>query len=207
MVYLALDGFDDDRAINAFKQAWPTIEHASGLIVDVRDNGGGSDGPGLQILSYLTPKPVPTAHATSRIYASADHAAGSKGIHWNPVPGTDGPFSAAHDTHFHGPVAVLIGPQTFSAAEDFVMSFKAMQRGVLVGSFTGGSTGHPLHFDLPGGGSGRVCAKRDTFPDGSAFVGKGIALDVSVALTVADVRAGRDPVLAAALAALKKPRS
>ena len=82
------------------------------------------------------------------------------------------------------------------------MMFDAMKRGTLIGEATGGSTGQPLSFDLPGGGSARVCAKRDTYPDGREFVGKGIEPQITVAPTIEDIRAGRDPVLQRALAML-----
>jgi len=72
---------------------------------------------------------------------------------------------------FRKPVAVLVGPRTFSAAEDFTAAFRNMRRGPIVAEPTGGSTGQPLFFDLPGGGAARVCTKRDTFPDGREFVG------------------------------------
>jgi C-terminal processing protease CtpA/Prc len=82
------------------------------------------------------------------------------------------------------------------------MAFELMQRGPLIGEPSGGSTGNPLQFELPGGGKARICAKRDTYPDGRSFVGKGIAPDILVAPTVADVRSGRDPVLERALETL-----
>ncbi len=69
-----------------------------------------------------------------------------------------------------------------------------MKRGLIVGEATGGSTGQPLVFKLPGGGSARICVKRDTYPDGHAFVGKGIPPGIEVKITVADIRAGKDPV-------------
>jgi len=37
--------------------------------------------------------------------------------------------------------------------------------------------------------------RRDAFPDGVEFVGKGITPEVSVAVTVGDVLAGRDAAL------------
>lgn len=57
---------------------------------------------------------------------------------------------------------VLTSARTYSAAEDFVVAFDAMKRGTIVGEPTGGSTGQPLLFVLPGGGTGRVCTKRDS---------------------------------------------
>ena len=106
--------------------------------------------------------------------------------------------------HYAGPVVLLTSARTYSAAEDFTVAFDAMQRGRIVGEPTGGSTGQPLVFDLPGGGSGRVCTKRDSYPNGRAFVGVGIQPQVKVSPTVADLRAGRDTVLEAALALLRR---
>jgi len=54
------------------------------------------------------------------------------------------------------------------------MMFAAVTRGTRIGEATDGRTAEPLAFDLPGGGSTRVCAKRDTYPDGREFVGKRI---------------------------------
>ena len=57
---------------------------------------------------------------------------------------------------------------------------------------------------LPGGGSARICTKADTYPDGTRWVGKGIRPAVAVKPTLADLRRGRDTVLEAALARLRK---
>jgi C-terminal processing protease CtpA/Prc len=48
----------------------------------------------------------------------------------------------------------------------------------------------------------RVCTKRDMYPDGTEWNGKGIQPAILVKPTVADVQAGRDTVLDAALAHL-----
>ncbi len=103
---------------------------------------------------------------------------------------------------FLGPLVVLTGPYTFSAAEDFVVPLDYADRAVFVGDTTGGSTGQPLMMLLPGGGSFRVCTKRDRYPDGREFCGFGIAPDTVVLPTVEDVREDRDPVMEAAVAAI-----
>jgi carboxyl-terminal processing protease len=90
---------------------------------------------------------------------------------------------------------MLVDAQTFSAAEDTVAVFKLMRRGVIVGTASAGSTGQPWLFDLPGGGQARVCVKRDTYPDGTTFVGTGIVPNVPVQMKIEDVREGKDPVL------------
>jgi len=69
---------------------------------------------------------------------------------------------------------------------------------VKIGENTFGSTGQPFQFDLPGGGSARICTKKDTYPDGREFVGYGIKPDIEVKKTVKDYLSGKDPVLKAA---------
>jgi C-terminal processing protease CtpA/Prc len=99
---------------------------------------------------------------------------------------------------------VLTSARTFSAAEDFTVAFDAMHRGLIVGEPTGGSTGQPMFFSLPGGGNARVCAKHDMYPDGKEFVGVGIQPGIVVKPTVSDLRKGKDTVLDAAIAELGK---
>lgn len=100
---------------------------------------------------------------------------------------------------------LLTSPRTYSAAEDFVAAFRDMKRGRIVGEATGGSTGQPLSFPLPGGGAARVCTRHCTLASGDEFVGVGIAPDVAVTPKIADLRSGRDTVLEAALRELGRP--
>lgn len=83
-----------------------------------------------------------------------------------------------------------------------MVAYVSMKRGLTVGEPTGGTTGQPLYFTLPGGGA-VVCPKRDRFPDGRDFGGKGVQLDALVRPILADFRAKRDAVLEATLKALK----
>lgn len=52
---------------------------------------------------------------------------------------------------------------------------------------------------MPGGGSARVCTKKDTYPDGREFVGYGVKPDIEVKRTVQDFIDNKDPVLTKAL--------
>lgn len=204
VVYLKVDEFENDATVKAFDDAWPKISRAKALILDVRDNGGGSTGYGLQILGHLSKSPIPTTVSRERNYSAVRRAwsPDTASLDWIALDST--PYSHPQKRIFDGRVAVLIGPRTFSAGEDFVASFKLMRRGLLIGEPTAGSTGQPLMFKLPGGGLARICVKRDEFPDGTAFVGKGIAPDIAVNRTVDDLRAGRDRVLIRAKSELQK---
>jgi len=102
------------------------------------------------------------------------------------------------DQYYAGPVAVLSGTSTFSAAEDFLVAFDVMDRGPIIGQASGGSTGQPLGFYLPGGGTARITTKRDTYPDGSDFVGDGVQPDTLAPPTVDAFIEKRDLALEAA---------
>ena len=206
IAYFAIDHFESKEPVDMFEMVLPEILKAKALILDVRRNGGGSSDFGYAILSYLSHNPVPEAISRVRADDAVTRAHGQPNIIWSqPLFDSDSSYKHAHADIFSGPVAVLTSAETFSAAEDFTVAFQLMKRGLIVGEATGGSTGQPLFIDLPGGGKGRICVKRDMYPDGSAFVGKGIQPDIEAHPTVAAVRAGADPVLERAVAELRQP--
>lgn len=204
MVYVNLPDFGSDQAVQEFDRAFEQIQIAKGLILDVRHNGGGSTQHGSAILSRLIDKSVPGSHWKSRKHVAAFKAWGrqeqwEEGDHDTITP---------HETkHYAGPVAVLTGPETASAAEDFVVAFHACGRGKVIGQRTSGSTGQPLMVQLPGGGGARICTKRNTYPDGKEFVGIGVIPDVEVEPTREDIAGQRDPVLSTALKLLAEPQT
>ncbi|HEX8171594.1 MAG TPA: S41 family peptidase [Thermoanaerobaculia bacterium] len=201
--YLALNGFYDEKLLAEYEALWPQIAKTSALILDVRENGGGDSTNGWYVLSTLTDKPLRTSRWKTRKYLPS-HRAWGRPESWDEHEGE--PFPPNGKMHYTKPVAVLISERTFSAAEDFAVAYDAMDRGLLIGGPTGGSTGQPMNFDLPGGGNGGVCTKRDSYPDGREFVGIGVTPDIVVTPTVADVRARRDAVLERAVAALRSGR-
>ncbi|HEY8896981.1 MAG TPA: peptidase S41, partial [Niastella sp.] len=73
-----------------------------------------------------------------------------------------------------------------------------------IGEATGGSTGQPLGITLPGHLTAIICTKRDQYPNGDDFVGKGVQPDITVVPTVSDIRKGIDTQLEAALKELNK---
>jgi len=204
IAYIALDQFGDDSAVKAFEAALPQILAAKGLVIDVRRNGGGDGSYGLQVLAHLTRAPIRFMDRMTRIDNVFARAQGSPVIDWSR---SGYEYKHAQKQVFDGPVAVLTSVRTLSAAEDFTAMFRIMKRGIVVGETTGGSTGQPLGFYLPGGGWARICVKRDVYADGSTFVGQGISPDVEAPQTVADLRAGRDLALERAAAALRHPEA
>jgi retinol-binding protein 3 len=95
------------------------------IIIDLRQNGGGNTPMVAYIASYLfDPKPV---HFTDMYWRDQNQTVQL----WTEanVPGRR---SVSQDVY------ILVGPSTFSAAEDFCYSLKQLKRATLVGERTGG---------------------------------------------------------------------
>ncbi len=193
VLYVNLPSFGSRQVVEQFEQELPRIRAARALILDVRANGGGNSSHGWSIVSHLIDAPIPTTAWRTRMHRPAFRAWG-RAPEWHR--GEPGRIQAASDP-FLGPVAVLTGPRTFSAAEDFVAVLHAAARATVVGRPTAGSTGQPMRIELPGGGGARICTKRDAYPDGREFVGVGILPDVVVDPLLTPER--DDPELARAL--------
>ncbi len=190
--HVIINSFNTEKTVALFDSLFPQISKTSALIIDIRGNGGGNSNNGYEIIGYLLNKPFYTDISVMRQYRPSYRAWGSEPVtielnrdDWKPYK----------NKLYNKPVVVVTGPATYSAAEDFTGAFKTCGRGKIVGAPTGGSTGQPLGYDLPGGGLGFVCSKRDIMSDGTEFVGIGIKPDLEVYPTIKGIQQGRDEVL------------
>lgn len=195
IAYLQINSFNDPRVVAIFDSLFATLAPTTALVIDIRNNGGGNGQNGFEVLGCLTDKPFYPGKTVLRKYQpvgrSWDGAESAEisGFDWKPYK----------NRLYSKPVVVLTSAQTYSAAEDFTATFKTMNRGKVIGAPTGGSTGQPVFFSIPGGGVGYVCAKRDFLVSGQEFVGLGIQPDIEVRPTLKGIKEGRDEVLEAAL--------
>ena len=200
IAYIELNTFGNEDAWKRFEAALDSVANTNAIILDVRRNDGGNSSYGWNILGCLTDSAFLTGSYSWRLYSPIRQA---QGIGQRYQTNGQGTWPVQEGKNYTKPVVVLISSRTFSAAEDFVVAFDAMNRGKLIGETTGGSTGWPLVFDLPGGLKARVCMKRDTYPDGQEWVGVGLKPDILVKPKVTDLQTRHDTVLEAALKYLK----
>ena len=104
-------------------------------------------------------------------------------------------------------VAVLVDGNSRSAAELTPAALQEARRAVVVGAPTAGAVLISQETRLPDGG--RLSLSRADFvtSGGIRLEKRGVTPDVAAPLTLEDRRAGRDPGLEAAVAALAGPRA
>lgn len=188
--------FDHEKFIKVFD----SLQNASSMIIDIRDNGGGNSVYGDFVLRFISPDTIPALDWSSPKYIPVLKAWGAPEEPYTEKGSPLIPFSADHADipRFEAPVVLLVNSNTFSASEDFAALFKSAKRGTVIGSPTGGSTGQPIMIDLGYGYMARICARDEWLPDGTEFIGIGIIPDVTVEETP-DIFSGKDVVLERAL--------
>lgn len=222
--YVSLNSFSDKKIDSLFIEKLPELYKAKSLVIDLRYNGGGSTNIGIEILQYLTNDTLLYgSKQKSRLHIPAYKAWG-KYVKENDTLNNAWKrkeFLSYHDQLYHNfdyeadtiklnakrivvPTVILLGHSTASAAEDFLISADNQKHMIKMGEKSFGSTGQPLVFDLPGGGSARICTKMDTYPDGREFVGYGIKPDIEVVPNLQDYLNDRDVVLEKAIKYLKE---
>jgi carboxyl-terminal processing protease len=231
VAHVSLNSFDDSSIVELFRNDLEEIRKSRGIVIDLRKNGGGSTDTGASILMHFTSADSITGSAwKTRSHQASFKAWGTYFRTYNPDIRREnsegwenkilamlekdywydgGVFKRANTTggELTGiPAVVLAGPNTGSAAEDFLVMLRQLpdRKIPVIGLHTFGSTGQPLPLELPGGGSARICTKRDTFADGTDFVGTGIVPDFEIIPTVDDLFHGKDPALDKALEILQE---
>jgi tetratricopeptide (TPR) repeat protein len=164
-------GYLDLRRFYSYDQARPMalaamtfLSNARAIIVDVRENGGGS---GDWLSSYFLPYPTQLSSDVSR-------PAGAVIENWTirdvgMAPRTD------------VPLFVLIGPHTFSAAEGFAYDLKTRKRATLVGEPTKGGAHSVDLFGIDDTFEFYISTMRSVSPvTGANWEGTGVIPDISV---------------------------
>lgn len=188
---------------------------ANGLIIDLRKNGGGSTTVALNLLKHIIKDNFFLTYGWETRINDAVRKAQGYGYdkykdYYNNVAyrieQPDSIFISDTVKRFEMPIIILIGQNTYSAAEDFLMMlYEIKNRPLFIGEETGGSTGAPLVIPFESGVYVRICTRRQFFPySKKRFVGQGIVPDINIVPTIDDLIEGRDVVLERALFELKK---
>jgi len=159
---------------------------APAMIVDLRQNPGGEALALARALGEFFPHSIPMGRFVRR---------SGTGEPLRASPGLVG-------ARYPGAVAVLVSDNSGSSSEIFAYAMQQQKRGTVFGTRTSGAVLGAETGSLPGGGELQVSVRDYLTADGTRLEGIGVTPDVIVETTIEDLRAGRDPVLNAALAHL-----
>lgn len=190
--YIYYESFSSPVGEGNLDYALNFLSTANGLIIDVRDNGGGSltnvetfvarfiDRPTL--VGYISHKTGPGHNDFSEPYAITYRPAQEGRVRWAK------------------PIVVLTNRSTFSAANNFASVMKNLPGVTIVGSVTGGGSGVPFSSELPCGWGIRfsACSMLDALgesTEGGITPSEGCAVD----LDPLDALSGRDTILEKAI--------
>ena len=196
VVIVRLNSLVEEDVVRQFDRAFRDFTNVGGLVLDLRQLTEGRSRYGYDILARLVTQPfvtvrwrTPQHRAGFRAFVPADSASAWYGGGPDTIP------PRANAPTYGGQVAVLTSAGTAGPGEDLLVAFRNSGRGLIIGETTAGNPSEAAAFPLPKNWSVQFSVRRDAFPDGVEFVGKGIAPEVPVAVTVGDVLAGRDAAL------------
>ena len=120
----------------------------NGLIVDVRQNGGGNLTTAQKLASRFTDERVLTGYIMHKTGTGHSDFSDPEPIYLDPSDGV----------RWQKDVVVLTNRHSYSATNDFVNSMRCFPRVTLMGDKTGGGSGLPFSSELPNGWSVRFSA-------------------------------------------------
>jgi carboxyl-terminal processing protease len=163
--------------------------HVKAVVLDLRGNPGGQGAMAIPIASLFVTEPMTLGTMQFRDFGQTFTARPEMGA----VP-------------FTGPLAILTDEGSASAAEILAAGLQESRRAIVVGDTSLGAVLPSVIEALPGGAVMQYVVADFKTPKGIALEGRGVQPDRRVVETRAALHGGRDPVLDAALVALKSER-
>lgn len=193
--YMYYESFSNDIGEGNLDQIIAKFSSCNGIIIDVRDNGGGNLNNVDLLASRFTNE--------RRLIGYIRHKTG-KG-HNDFSDYYPRYLDSSTRLRFQKPVVVLTNRHCFSSANDFVSVMKQLPTVTIMGDKTGGGSGLPFSSEIPNGWSIRFSASPmyDADKTQTEF---GIEPDIWVSTTTTDSQRGKDTIIERArqLIALKK---
>ncbi len=182
--YLRVSTFENTIGAGNLDEIFLYFQPCLGLIIDLRDNGGGMLTSAETLAARFTDEETLVGYMRHKTGKGHDDFSSlekqtlkpGKGIRW------------------HKPVVVLVNRSVFSAANEFVKYMRHFPEVVIVGDRTGGGAGLPFSSELPNGWSIRfsACPIYDTDLRSTE---DGMEPDVSVGLSSNDISRGTDSMI------------
>jgi carboxyl-terminal processing protease len=184
IAYLKLPEFDEENR-RKFEAAFEEYKNSSGLILDLRGNGGGDGDIGLNIARRFLPNKTSIAKLITRNGKS-------------PLPTIPMTLEIVGDASkaYLNPFVILIDENTASTSELIANALQEQSRAAIFGTNSCGCVLVFLDYKkLTGGGSMTMSEFGFISAKGKTLEGSGITPDKFIPASLEDVRSGRDAAL------------
>ena len=163
-------------------------EESKGLIIDVRNNGGGDSNLLPDILGRFVSEPTTLGYYVEK--SGPDHDDITAPIEIQAIP--------QEQDYSHIPIHVIINRRCYSATSYLAAMFGALPQSKLFGQITGGGAGGNYGYQLSNGWVVTVSVS-DFLDTEMNSIESGVAPDVQIENTAEDISNGRDRMLEAAI--------
>ncbi|MCM1312701.1 MAG: S41 family peptidase [Bacteroides sp.] len=191
--YVRCESFSDGIGEGNLSYMLDELALCDGLIIDVRNNGGGELTTAHRLAARFTNEKCLTGYICHKTGKGRDDFSSPKPEYIEPSDGV----------RWQKPVVVLTNRRCYSATNDFVKCMRTFPKVTLLGDSTGGGSGMPFTQEIPHGWSVRysavVCYDRNM-----RHTEFGIAPDTLVCLAEEDVLRKRDTLIEAARGLLRE---
>ena len=182
--YIYCSSFENGIGEGNLDEVMFYLASCTGLIVDVRGNGGGQLTMAEKLAARFTDESIHVGYI--------QHKTGTG--HSDFSEPEEQILKPSSGIRWHKKVVVLTNREVFSAANEFVKYMKCCPNVTVVGDKTGGGAGMPFSSEMPNGWAVRfsACPMYDKDMQCTEF---GIEPDYNISLTDDDFLRGRDTII------------
>lgn len=191
--YIYCSSFSNGIGDGNLDQTLNKLAICDGLIIDVRNNGGGNLTTAQKLAARFTNEKVLVGYMCHKTGPGHNDFSDPKPVYVEPSNGI----------RWQKKVVVLTNRRSYSATNDFVNSMNQFPNVTIVGDKTGGGSGLPFSSEIPNGWSIRFSAS-PMFDPNMNQLEFGIDPDVKVDMKSEDMQRGKDTIIETACEILKK---
>ena len=191
--YLYYGSFSNDVGEGSLDEVLNRLAICKGLIIDVRNNGGGN----LTNVEKITSR---FFNERRLVVGYISHKVGPGHADFSPLYPKY--VESSDRVRYQKPVVVLTNRGCYSATNEFVSIMKYAAKVTVIGDKTGGGSGLPFSSELPNGWSVRFSAS-PMFSAEKKHIEFGVDPDISVSMQQSDKEKNRDTIIESARELIK----
>lgn len=191
--YIYYESFSSPIGNGNIDQMLYDMAICDGLIIDVRNNGGGTLTNASKLASRFTNEKVLTSYILHKTGKGHSDFSKPEPVYLEP----------SNRIRWQKKAVVLTNRQSYSATNDFVNCMKLLPKVTIIGDYTGGGSGLPMSSELPNGWSVRFSSSPHLDAEKN-HIEFGIQPDIQVNMQLQDLLRNKDTIIETARAFLKK---